>query len=281
MSPDPAAALRWYLDMGVDELVDETAPDRLAPKAAQAQAAAAKPAAPAAPDASPQPRLFAAPAPAKTAAAPPLSLAAQDAHHLAAAARNLQELEDALRAFEGCALKATATNLVFHDGNPKARVMFVGEAPGADEDRAGKPFVGVSGRLLDRMIKWIGLDRTSPDPATAAYITNQVYWRPPGNRTPTDAEVASCMPFVVRHIELAAPDILVLVGGASTKTLLGRTAGITKLRGQWFEFSSPGLSRPVPTMAIFHPAYLLRTPIYKREAWRDLLAIKERLAAIR
>jgi DNA polymerase len=286
-APDPAAALRWYLDMGVDELVDEAAPDRLAPEAARTQPAAPKPApagatAPAASDVSPQPRLFAAPAPAKTAApAPPLGPAAQDAHHLAAAARNLQELEDALRAFEGCALKATATNLVFHDGNPKARVMFVGEAPGADEDRAGKPFVGVSGRLLDRMIKWIGLDRAAADPAAAAYITNQVYWRPPGNRTPTDAEVASCMPFVVRHIELAAPEILVLVGGASTKTLLGRTSGITKLRGQWFEFSSPGLSRPVPTMAIFHPAYLLRTPIFKREAWRDLLAIKERLAAIR
>lgn len=254
---NPRAALKWYLDMGVDELVSEAAPDRLAAKAAHAPVVAKTP-----------PKSMAA------IPAPPVSAAAQDAHHLASAARNLQELEDALRAFDGCPLKATATNLVFHDGNPKAKIMFVGEAPGADEDRAGKPFVGVSGQLMDRMIKWIGLDRSN------AYITNQVYWRPPGNRTPTDAEIAACMPFVVRHIELMAPEILVLVGGSVTKTLLGRTSGITKLRGQWFEFASPGLARPVPTMAIFHPAYLLRTPIFKREAWRDLLTIKQRLASI-
>ena len=255
---DPHAALKWYLDMGVDEVVDERAPDRLAAK--------------------PVPVVAATPPVSKAAAlkapAAPVSAAAQDAHHLASAARSIEELEDALRAFEGCPLKATATNLVFHDGNPKAKVMFVGEAPGGDEDRLGKPFVGVSGQLLDRMIKWIGLDRTN------AYITNQVYWRPPGNRTPTDAEIASCMPFVVRHIELVSPEILVLVGGSVTKTLLGRTAGITKLRGQWFEFAAPGLARPVPTMAIFHPAYLLRTPVFKREVWRDLLTIKQRLAQI-
>ncbi|MGQ0677004.1 MAG: uracil-DNA glycosylase [Rhodospirillales bacterium] len=265
---DPLAALKWYLDMGVDELMEERAPDRLAGK---------PPPAPLSP--APQASV---PRSAAKAASPslPLSPAAQDAHHLASAARTIQELEDALRAFDGCPLKATATNLVFHDGDPKARVMFVGEAPGADEDRAGKPFVGVSGRLLDRMIKWIGLDRASADPAAAAYITNQVYWRPPGNRTPTDAEVAACVPFVTRQIELTSPEILVLVGGAATKTLLGRTSGITKLRGQWFEFSSPGLARPVPTIAIFHPAYLLRTPVFKREVWRDLLAIKQRLAQI-
>jgi DNA polymerase len=264
---DPRAALRWYLDMGVDELVGETAPNRLAEKPRPAPVAA-------------EPRqVKAVPTePRRAAPAPPVSAAAQDAHHLAAAARSIEELEDALRAFEGCPLKATATNLVFHDGNPKARVMFVGEAPGADEDRLGKPFVGVSGRLLDRMIKWIGLDRASGDPASAAYITNQIYWRPPGNRTPTDAEIASCAPFVARHIELASPEILVLVGGSVTKTLLGRTAGITKLRGQWFEFASPALARPVPTMPIFHPAYILRSPIFKREVWRDLLAIRQRLA---
>ena len=270
---NPLAALRWYLDMGVDEVVDETAPDRLQPKPAALK--------PPAPDAILRPALMpqAAEPPRATkprAAIPvrPVSVAAQDAHHLAAAARSLKELEDALRGFDGCELKATATNLVFGDGNPKARIMFVGEAPGGDEDKQGKPFVGVSGRLLDRMLEWIGLDRAN------FYITNQVYWRPPGNRTPTDAEVAACQPFIVRHIELMAPEILVLVGGAAAKTLLGRTEGITKLRGQWFEFASPGLSRPVPTMAIFHPAYLLRTPIFKREVWRDLLAIKQRLSQI-
>ena len=260
------AALRWYLDMGVDEVVDETAPDRLAAKPAPLAAPAAVLPQTAAPSRAVKPRV--------AAARMPASAAAQGAHHLAAAARSLEELEDALRAFDGCELKATATNLVFGDGNPKAKIMFVGEAPGGDEDRMGKPFVGVSGQLLDRMLKWIGLDRTN------FYITNQVYWRPPGNRTPTDSEAASCQPFIIRHIELMAPEILVLVGGAAAKTLLGRSEGITKLRGQWFEFSSPGLPRPVPTMAIFHPAYLLRTPIFKREAWRDLLAIKQRLAQI-
>lgn len=271
---DPQAALKWYLDMGVDELVDERAPDRLAAKAAQpaGKPVSAPVSQPAGAPASAPPRA----SPPKVAVtAPPVSAAAQDAYHLATAARSVEELEDALRAFEGCPLKATATNLVFHDGNPKAKIMFVGEAPGGDEDRIGKPFVGVSGQLLDRMIKWIGLDR-----ATNAYITNQVYWRPPGNRTPTDAEIASCMPFVVRHIELVAPEVLVLVGGSVTKTLLGRTTGITKLRGQWFEFASPGLARPVPTMPIFHPAYLLRTPVFKREVWRDLLTVRQRLAQI-
>lgn len=273
---NPLAALRWYLDMGVDEAVDEVAPDRFAAKpaalAAETRAPtpiaaiAAKPATPRPPTSRP-----AAPRPAKPAA--PATPAALDAHHLAAAARDLKELEDALRAFEGCPLKATATNLVFGDGNPKAGVMLVGEAPGGDEDRAGKPFVGVSGQLLDRMLKWIGLDRDS------AYITNQVYWRPPGNRKPTDAEVAACQPFVMRHIELVAPALLVLVGGASTKTLLGRAEGIMKLRGQWFDYASPGLPRPVPAMAIFHPAFLLRTPSFKRETWRDLLAIRRRLVS--
>jgi DNA polymerase len=179
-----------------------------------------------------------------------------------------------LRAFDGCQLKQTATNLVFGDGNPKAKVMLVGEAPGADEDRQGKPFVGVSGQLLDRMLGWIGLDRSS------FYITNQVYWRPPGNRKPTDAEVAACQPFVMRHIELVSPELLILVGGAATKTLLGRTDGVMKLRGRWFEYASGGLPRPIPAMVVLHPAFLLRTPSFKRETWRDLLAVKQRLETL-
>lgn len=265
------AALRWYLEMGIDEVTGETAPDRLAAP----QPAASRPPAPAGPPpaAPPAPPLalpaFAASARARP--APAATPVAQDAHRLAQAARDLDELQDALRAFDGCPLKQTATNLVFGDGNPKARVMLVGEAPGADEDRLGKPFVGVSGRLLDRMLGWIGLDRTS------FYITNQVYWRPPGNRKPTDAEVAACQPFVMRHIELVSPDLLILVGGAATKTLLGRADGVLKLRGRWFEYASTGLPRPIPTMVILHPAFLLRTPAFKRETWRDLLAIKHRL----
>lgn len=196
------------------------------------------------------------------------------AHSLARAARSLDELREALMAFDGCPLKDTATNLVFADGNPESRVMIVGEAPGADEDRAGKPFVGVSGQLLDRMLAQIGLDRTS------VYITNIIFWRPPGNRQPTTAEVAACLPFVERHIELANPDVLLLTGGASAKTLLARNEGITRLRGRWFLYESTGMSRPIPALPTFHPAFLLRDPAQKRGAWRDLLALSEKLSEL-
>jgi uracil-DNA glycosylase len=200
--------------------------------------------------------------------------AAVGARELAAAAQSLEELVEALAAFDGCALKKTATNLVFADGNPAARVMFVGEAPGADEDRAGKPFVGVSGQLLDRMVAWIGLDRTS------FYITNILFWRPPGNRTPTSDEVGACIPFVIRHIELVSPAVLVPVGGPATEALLHRRDGITKLHGRWFDYQSPGLARPIPTFPIFHPAFLLRSPAQKRAAWRDLLTLRQKLGSL-
>jgi DNA polymerase len=163
---------------------------------------------------------------------------------------------------------------VFADGNPAAKVMVIGEAPGADEDRAGLPFVGVSGQLLDRMLACIGLDRAT------AYITNVIFWRPPGNRQPTPAEIAACLPFVERHIELVSPELLVLVGGASAKTILARGEGITKLRGRWHDYESAGMSRPIPAMPTYHPAFLLRQPVLKRDAWRDLLAIQERLKKI-
>ena len=204
----------------------------------------------------------------------PLGPGAVGARELAGAAQSLEELVEALAAFDGCALKKTATNLVFADGNPAARVMFVGEAPGADEDRAGKPFVGVSGQLLDRMVAWIGLDRTS------FYITNILFWRPPGNRTPTSDEVAACMPFVIRHIELVAPAVLVPVGGPATEALLHRRDGITKLHGRWFDYQSPGLAQPIPTIPIFHPAFLLRSPAQKRAAWRDLLTLRQKLGSL-
>jgi len=272
------AALHWYVDMGVDEAIGEVALDRFASR----PAAVVRPATPEGPAFAPAPRPprgierleLPSPPPRAATVVPLVSGAAQDATRLAAAARDLAELESALRAFDGCVLKHTATNLVFGDGNPKAKVMLVGEAPGADEDRAGKPFVGVSGQLLDRMLAFIGLDRST------FYITNQVYWRPPGNRKPTDAEVAACQPFVMRHIELVSPALLLMVGGAATKTLLGRTEGIMKLRGRWFEYGSPGLPQPIPAMAIFHPAFLLRTPAFKRETWRDLLAVRQRLALL-
>lgn len=197
--------------------------------------------------------------------------AQHDARSLAHSAESLDALAKILGEFDDCPLKKTATNLVFGDGNREARIMFVGEAPGAEEDRQGLPFVGPAGRLLDHMLAAIGLDRRT------SYITNILPWRPPGNRQPTPAETSICLPFIERQIELVFPDILVLVGGVAAKTLLGRSEGITKLRGQWFEYSSPGLSRPVQARAIFHPAYLLRSPAQKREAWRDLLEIKAKM----
>ncbi|HUL05791.1 MAG TPA: uracil-DNA glycosylase [Candidatus Acidoferrum sp.] len=255
---NPRAALCWQVEAGADEAILDAPVDRYA--------ASARPAVKAVPV-----------APASVARAPasaPLqapTAAVQSARSLAAAARSVGELAEALAAFDGCPLKRTATNLVFADGNPQARIMLIGEAPGADEDRLGKPFVGVSGQLLDRMLAAIGLDRTS------TYITNVIFWRPPGNRPPTAAEIAACLPFVERHIELVSPEVLVLLGAASAQTLLGRTDGITRLRGRWFSFESAGMARPVPAMAVYHPAYLLRQPAQKRAAWRDWLAILARL----
>jgi uracil-DNA glycosylase len=273
------AALRWLIDMGADEAIGETPVDRFAVRPVPSQPAAApastgrpavRPAAAAPMTARPIP---ARPMPAASPASAPASAAVAGARALAAAANTVEELEAAVAGFDGCALKATATRLVFADGNPKAQVMFVGEAPGADEDRQGKPFVGVSGQLLDRMLACIGLDRRS------VYITNILFWRPPGNRQPTTAEIAACLPFVERHIALVAPKVLVLVGGTSAKTLLNTQEGIIKLRGRWFEFTCPGLTGSIPTIPTFHPAYLLRTPSQKRGSWRDFLAIKARLGA--
>jgi DNA polymerase len=189
------------------------------------------------------------------------------------AAKNATTLDD-LRAlladFEGCALRATATQLVFADGNPQSRVMFVGEAPGYDEDIVGRPFVGRSGKLLDRMMAAIGLDRTS------CYIANVVPWRPPGNRTPTPQETAICLPFIRRQIELADPDFLVCLGGPAMQTLLGIKDGITRSRGRWLPYDTG--RREIRALATFHPAFLLRSPLQKRFAWRDFLALKKALA---
>jgi len=189
------------------------------------------------------------------------------------AAKNATTLDD-LRAlladFEGCALRATATQLVFADGNPQSRVMFIGEAPGYDEDIVGRPFVGRSGKLLDRMMAAIGLDRTS------CYIANVVPWRPPGNRTPTPQETAICLPFIRRQIELADPDFLVCLGGPAMQTLLGIKDGITRSRGRWLPYDTG--RREIRALATFHPAFLLRSPLQKRFAWRDFLALKKALA---
>ena len=190
------------------------------------------------------------------------------AYDLAQKAQTLRELKEIMEAFEGCALKKTATNLVFGEGNEKASLMVIGEAPGADEDRLGRPFVGVSGQLLDKMFATIGLSRKDN-----IYISNMIPWRPPGNRAPTPAEIAICLPFLERHIELIGPKYLCFVGGVSTKALLNTTEGIIRLRGKWHGYKTPHLSTPIPSLAMYHPAYLLRSPSKKREAWRDLLTL--------
>jgi DNA polymerase len=192
------------------------------------------------------------------------------AREAASTAKTLDDLQALLTGFEGCTLRTTATQLVFADGNPQSRVMFVGEAPGYDEDIVGRPFVGRSGKLLDRMMAAIGLDRTS------AYIANVVPWRPPGNRTPTPQETAICLPFIRRQIELADPDILVCLGGPAMQTLLGIKDGITRSRGRWFPYDTG--RREIRALATFHPAFLLRSPLQKRFAWRDFLALKKALA---
>jgi len=276
------AALRWQIEAGADEAIGEIPVDRydVSARAAMTPAAGERPAAPphptAAPSSPPPPQP---PQPMAAPRAPrPLASAdaeAESARAIAAGCATLAELKAAVAAFEGCALKATATNTVFADGDPAADVMFIGEAPGAEEDRQGLPFVGVSGQLLDRMIAWIGLKRGEAGRA-GAYISNMLFWRPPGNRNPTPAEIAACLPFVHRHIELAGPKLLVFVGGTSAKTMLDTTTGIMRLRGRWHDFTLPsGIT--LPAMPTFHPAYLLRSPAGKREAWRDLLAIQAKL----
>ncbi len=271
------ALLDWYVLAGVDETIGDAPIDRYA--AAQAverapvvaTAEATQPAeAPPAPSA-PAPSAPAAPdAPAASLLATPRD-AAWSAQEIAEACNSLDALVGAVRAFEGCALKRTATSTVIGDGGPGAALMFVGEAPGAEEDRQGIPFVGPAGQLLDRMLAAIGLARSE------VYITNMLPWRPPGNRSPTADELAICQPFLERQIELVSPKLLVLVGGIAAKALLNRREGITRLRGKWYQYATPRMAQPVPTTALFHPAYLLRTASAKREAWRDLLAIETRM----
>jgi len=266
---DLESLLRWYVDQGIDETIGEEAVDRFA----------APP-----PPAAPVPIVQKAAAPTPIRPAPPVPAAAlrgpvpiespqlvEDARVLARRCNTVEELETAVRAFEGCALKRTAKNTVFADGVVGSPVMVVGEAPGADEDRLGKPFVGVSGQLMDRMFEAIGMSRERD-----LYITNILFWRPPGNRTPTLAEQAICMAFTRRHIELARPKVLVLAGGTAAKSVLDTTEGIMRLRGKWTNLSLDDGSA-VPTLPTFHPAYLLRTPASKRQSWSDLLSLDKKL----
>lgn len=271
-----SALLRWYLEAGVDEATGEQPLDRFVLPAVQEIRAVST--GPVAPQAVLSSGTMSKAVPKPLAVGSVLSDDPQAAKFGAALAAEkcttLDALRAAVEAFDGCPLKLTASRTVFADGNPASDLMIVGEAPGRDEDREGKPFVGASGQLLDRMLASIGLDRS------LFYITNLLPWRPPGNRAPTDAEVAVCLPFLVRHIELVQPKVILLVGGLAAKNLFARTEGITRLRGHWRSWSSPGLSLPVSALATFHPAYLLRNPAHKRLAWRDLLEIKLKLRSL-
>lgn len=256
------AALALQLEWGADDALAEAPPDRSAPRAPAAPTNVIDRPPALAPDPGRAP-----PAPGSRVAAP-TPPAASRAAEAAAAAATLGELRAAIAAFEGSSLRETATNLVFADGAPGSGLMLVGEAPGAEEDRLGRPFVGQSGQLLDRMLASIDLSRA----AGGFYITNILPWRPPGNRTPTDQEIALFLPFVLRHIALVRPRHLVLLGGVAAKALLRAKDGITRLRGRWHGVAVEGLGE-VPALATLHPAYLLRTPAAKRDAWADLLML--------
>jgi DNA polymerase len=277
MTPDRTKAARellaFYLEAGADALLGEEPVDRFAGE----EAAPSVPA-PAADAPAPRPAIAARPrVSAERPAAPPPQaapaspdVAMMDARTQARTAASLDELRRILDGFEGCELKRHAKQLVFADGNPQARVMLVGEAPGRDEDQEGLPFVGRSGKLLDLMLKAIGLDRTT------VYIANVIPWRPPGNRTPTPQETQICLPFIQRQIELVDPEVLVCLGGPSSQTILGFTDGIMKTRGRWLAYGTG--TREIRAIATLHPAYLLRQPLHKRLAWRDFLAVRKALS---
>ena len=244
------AALAWQVELGADEAIGEEPVSRF--------------------DAAPLRAAVPAAAPAQAQAPEPV--AEINTRELAEACADLSALRGAMAGFDGCSLKKGARNLVFSDGNPAARLMLIGEAPGREEDREGRPFVGASGQLLDRMLAAIGLSRDASDAKNAVYITNVLPWRPPQNRDPSGDEVAMMMPFLYRHIELVDPQVIVVMGNSAAKTVLKTTTGITRLRGVWAEFEGRAV------MPMFHPAALLRDPAKKRPAWADLQLIKARLA---
>lgn len=285
---DPRHILKWFLDAGVDEAVGE-APLNRYDLAAQAQADRARQAEDVLKASHEAKQEGRAESPRKSArqagsdrAAPvqpaqvkPAGEVSDDqvksAVDQAQAAKTVDDLRAALEGFDGCPLKKTAMNLVFGDGNPEAKVVLIGEAPGADEDRQGLPFVGASGQLLDKMLASIDLDRSQ------VFISNTVYWRPPGNRTPHAGEIAVCLPFVERLIELIDPQVLITVGGPATHSVLAQQGSVSKLVGRWFTFETPRMSHPIAASAIYHPAYLLRSPAMKRQAWQNLLEIRRKL----
>jgi len=278
-APDPLSALAWLVEAGADEAMGDVPADRFQTKTSRASN-------PPLEEGSKNPKDFSGRGTASGVPFPSPKSASQistlrqgesgdsigDAIALARASNSLAELKAALEGFDGCALKRSATHTVFADGNPAHRIMFIGEAPGRDEDRQGLPFVGRAGKLLDKMMAAIHLDRTK------AYITNVLNWRPPDNRDPSPEEAAMCLPFLRRHIELVDPEIMILLGAVSVRHVMGRSDGIMKTRGRWLEYSVNG--RLVPVMPTLHPAYLLRQPAHKKLAWRDLQAIEDKIISL-
>jgi uracil-DNA glycosylase family 4 len=272
----PAMMLKWLADMGADEALADAAIDRFTvtpepftlPQAVPATAPRPSPAS--AEEALRVPQRHAIEPAQRAVAAVPVSAGAVSAREAAARCNTLDELRAAVLAFDGCVLKQTAKHTVFADGNPDAPLMLIGEAPGRDEDLQGLPFVGRSGMLLDRMLSAIGLSRKD-----SAYITNVIFWRPPGNRPPTPEEAAICAPFLVRHIELQRPRVLLLLGGTPVRHVLNWEDGITRVRGRWGVYRKDTLE--IPTLPTFHPAYLLRQPSAKKLAWQDLQSLREKL----
>lgn len=263
------SALRWLIEAGADETLGETPVNRFiaAPPPVAARALRPEWQKPA-----PSPALR---TKETEAAAVSLSTLPGAARAAAASCKTLPELKAALEKFEGLAIKRSAKNLVFADGNPDSPIMLIGEAPGRDEDEQGLPFVGRAGKLLDRMLDAIGLDRTK------VYITNVLNWRPPQNREPSPEEAAACLPFLHRHIELKAPEVIILLGAVAVRHVLGLSDGIMRLRGRWETYQCAGLSRAIATMPTLHPAYLLRQPSAKRLAWRDLCAVAAKIEELR
>lgn len=263
---DPVSMLKWYVECGVDECISETPTNWFEiTEETQVKQVVTQ-------DAS------AAPKPVQRPASPaPLASQKENietATKLAQNAKTLDELKAAILDFEGCSLKKTASNIVFCDGNPDSDIMLIGESPGGEEDKIGKPFIGEAGALLDKMFAAIDMTREKD-----FYITNVLPWRPPGNRKPTDAECEMVLPFLIRHIELFKPKMIILIGGTSANALLNTQSGITKLRGKWQEYSVSDVMTPM--VPIFHPAYLIRQPQFKKQTWHDLLVIKEKIKELK
>lgn len=264
------SVLEWYLEQGVTDILEDAPVNRLALQST--------------PKSNTIPEIQKAAKPSTVSVIPEMPLgsgeAKKEALRVAQAAQNLQELEHAIRGFDGLSIKKTATNLVFSDGNPKAPIMIVGEAPGGDEDIQGKPFAGPNEQLLDKMLAAIGLDRIAEDPSKSVYISSILNWRPPGNRTPSPAEIEISLVFIERHIALVQPKLLFLMGGVAAKALLNTNDSITKLRGKWIDYvpvnEVGGVN--IPCLASFHPSFLVKTPTQKKLAWADMLSLAQKSA---